>query len=598
MFDPRWPLPENARLIFKPSHCLYDVFLIAEGRHFLAVDCTEGETVMIPSEIVQYSMSQNANIDASLRYLVGESTSTENVDPVLKLVGEILRISTWECAALEAGLATVFSPELSATLSWLLKIWANSYLVPQPSQYSEVLEVAFGRGSRGVSWVVGLVARRAAATLRHLATQPAAAKHALMLLATLAHSHHKESPLASCEEFLALVAWEASGSNLPGELRRELHRAFAIAATFAEGDVRNRLLGSTVALQGKLLNIINMGSDTEPVRTLLADTLDCFIGVTEGVLEVGTMDEQFIMLMGALEKIPAIVFRYHNYPGVVLPALNLLAKSAKRMLHSVQAHNVNKFLDICNMTFEVYMKWNSGKISTIPQDAEEEAYEDICALMEVISSVSRCGAGCGAEGAWGGACERGLRLLLPLITPPLLALPTLALRAYRMLRDLDHADQLTNLPIADFNMVITALRVGLTAVSCDVSTLCCDTIVGLANKVRTLGDDNPYAISLLSLAELLLMLIIKMEIPPDSIPAAGAAIYALTCVKPALLEGLARQLIEAFAVNDPANVPRLEEAFGVLTNGVLFDGLRTHKLRFQDNFDKFLASVHGFLIVK
>ncbi|CAH2084611.1 unnamed protein product [Euphydryas editha] len=167
-----------------------------------------------------------------------------------------------------------------------------------------------------------------------------------------------------------------------------------------------------------------------------------------------------------------------------------------------------------------------------------------------------------------------------------------------MLRDLDQADQITNLPIEDFNMVITALRVGLTAVSCDVSTLCCDTIVGIANTVRTLADDNPYAISLLSLAELLLMLIIKMEIPPDSIPAAGAAIYALTCVKPALLEGLARQLIEAFAVNDPANVPRLEESFRVLTNGVLFDGLRTHKLRFQDNFDKFLASVHGFLIVK
>ncbi|KAF9422621.1 hypothetical protein HW555_001825 [Spodoptera exigua] len=441
--------------------------------HFLAVDCTEGETVMIPSEIIHFSLRENANIDASLRYLVGETTNTENVDSVLKLIGEIMRINAWECAALEAGLGSVFSPELSATISWLLKIWANSYLMPQA-----------------------------------------------------------QNPLATCEEFLALLQWEAGACNLPGELRKELHRAFAIAATYAEGDVRNRLLSSTVSLQEKLMNLINMESDTEPVRNMLADTLDCFIGVTDGVLEVGTMDEQFMMLIGALDKIPGIIFRYHNYPGVVLPALNLLAKSAKRMLHSVQPQNVNKFLEICNTTFEVYMRWNSGKISSIPQDAEEEAYE------------------------------------------------------------------LTNLPIDDFNMVVTALRVGLTAVSCDVSTLCCDTIVGLSNKVRTLGDDNPYALSLLTLAELLLMLIIKVEIPPDSIPAAGAAIYSLTCVKPALLEGLARQLIEAYAVNDPTNVPRLEEAFGVLTNGVLFDGLRTHKLRFQDNFDKFLASVHGFLIVK
>lgn len=34
------------------------------------------------------------------------------------------------------------------------------------------------------------------------------------------------------------------------------------------------------------MNIINMDSDTEPVRNMLADTLDCFIGVTEGVHEV------------------------------------------------------------------------------------------------------------------------------------------------------------------------------------------------------------------------------------------------------------------------------------------------------------------------
>ncbi|XP_063362654.1 exportin-4-like [Cydia amplana] len=565
--------------------------------HFLAIDCTEGETVMMPNEIVQFSLRENANVDASLRYLVGESASTDNVDPVLKLTGEILRISAYECAALEAGLAGVFSPELSATVSWLLKIWANSYLMPQPSLYSEmapILEMAFGRSSRGAVWTVRRLCARAGACLRHLAAQPAAATAAAQLLTTLALHHHKQNPLASCEEFLALVAWEATGSNLPGELRKELHRAFAIAATYAEGEVRSRLLASTVALQEKLMNIINMESDTEPVRNMLADTLDCFIGVTEGVFEVGTMDEQFMMLIGALDKIPGIVYRYHNYPGVVLPALRLLAKSAKRMLHSVQPQNVSKFLEVCNTTFDVYMRWNSGKISGIPQDAEEEAYEDICALMEVVCSIARCG----AERAVGDTCARGLRLLLPLITPSLLALPTLAHQAYRTLRELHTAEQLTILPIDDFNMVVAALRVGLTAVSCDVSTLCCDTIVGLSNKTRTLGDDNPYSLSLLTLAELLLMLIIKMEIPPDSIPAAGAAIYALTCVKPALLEGLARQLIEAYAVNDPANVPRLEEAFGVLTNGVLFDGSRPHKVRFQDNFDKFLASVHGFLIVK
>lgn len=62
------------------------------------------------------------------------------------------------------------------------------------------------------------------------------------------------------------------------------------------------------------------------------------------------MDEQFMMLIGALDKIPAIIYRYHNYPGVVLPCLNLLSKSAKRMLHSVQPQNVNKYV-YCEFNF-------------------------------------------------------------------------------------------------------------------------------------------------------------------------------------------------------------------------------------------------------
>lgn len=52
------------------------------------------------------------------------------------------------------------------------------------------------------------------------------------------------------------------------------------------GEERSRLLSSTIALQEKLMNIINTELDTEPVRNMLADTLDCYIGIAEGVLEV------------------------------------------------------------------------------------------------------------------------------------------------------------------------------------------------------------------------------------------------------------------------------------------------------------------------
>ncbi|CAH2047382.1 unnamed protein product, partial [Iphiclides podalirius] len=558
--------------------------------HFLAVDCSTS-SLRIPTELLQYSLRENANIDSSLRYLVGESTDTENVDPILKLVGAVFRISEWECAALEAGLGGVFSPELSATISWSLKMWANTYLIVDPpsTETSSVVECAFRREWDGSAWAVRRLARRCGVVLRRLGAQPVAARHALQLLARTANVYPNKNHLAGCQEFMDLITWEASGSNLPGELRRELHRVFARVVFLTDGEAKNRLLTSMAALHQNLMNILNLDQDTEPVRNMLADTLDCFLGVAEGIIEFGPMDEQLTMLLNTLEKVPGIIFKYHNYPVVVVPALKLLSRSAKTAMPTGQQETVNKIVEICNATFEVYARWNSGKISSIPQDAEEEAFEDLTALMELVRWAARGEAG-------RGACARGLRLLLPLVSPALLAAPVLAQRAFRLLRDLEAAEKLSSLPIEEYGMVVAALRVGLAAVSSDVCTLCCDTVTGLAGGAQAAGAAHAQA--LLSLAELLLMLIIKGEVPPDSIPAASAAVYALTCLKPSLLEGLARQVIGAFAAGDPANAPRLEDAFRLLTGGVLFDGHRPHKIRFQDNFDKFLASVHGFLIVK
>lgn len=68
--------------------------------------------------------------------------------------------------------------------------------------------------------------------------------------------------------------------------------------------------------------------------------------------------------------------------------------------------------------------------------------QDVCALMEVVYSVARCGGDTDVSGA----CAAGLRLALPLVTPSLLALPRLAHAAYRMLRDLESCDQVLVLP--------------------------------------------------------------------------------------------------------------------------------------------------------
>lgn len=571
--------------------------------HFLCVD-SDGETAVAPAEILQHSNACDANVDASLRALVGETAPDDSVDPIVRLLAAILRLSDAEGAALEAGLGSVFSPELSATMSWLLRKWSSSYLMPIAREgVSRVLDSAWGGGSDGACWVGARLVARVRSTLRHSATEPAAARESLSLLQTLAGIKMKQGRIAKTGEFLSLIAWEISGNNLPGSIRRGLHLAFVLAASVTvESEYRVKLLSAAVSLQDKLLNSINMGSDVEPVRTMIADTLDCYIGVAEGS-QVRIVEEVFALVWSALERVPQLVERYHNYPAVVLPSLRLMATVSRHMLVFLSASDTTRFFEVCVATIENYAKWNAGRIASLSQDAEEDAYQDIMVMIELLSGVlskealDLSDASSSAAPFSSAVCLHGLRLIMPLVTTQLLGIPSLALAFYRMLRDIDPV-QVCTLPPEVFNTTINAIRVGLTAVAADVTTQCCDCIVGLANRARVLGEDHGATQALLPLAQLLLMMIIRRELPPDSTSSAGAAIYALTCIQPQLLENIAAHLVKAISESDPANVDKLRGAFTDLTTDVEFDGQRLHKIRFRDNFDKFLVNVHGFLYVK
>lgn len=53
--------------------------------HFLAIDATEDDTLrIIPTELMQFSVNENANVEHSLAYLTEASNDPENVDSIIK----------------------------------------------------------------------------------------------------------------------------------------------------------------------------------------------------------------------------------------------------------------------------------------------------------------------------------------------------------------------------------------------------------------------------------------------------------------------------------------------------------------------------------
>lgn len=127
--------------IFEDIH-----WLVLISGHIICMD-SDGETPLILSEIMQYSISQmnsgEINVDDTLKCLASlqDNNAVGNFprsDKVVKLTCAILRLCSIETVAAEANLGHFMSPEVGCTLMWFLNRWSLSYLLPNETYYAEV----------------------------------------------------------------------------------------------------------------------------------------------------------------------------------------------------------------------------------------------------------------------------------------------------------------------------------------------------------------------------------------------------------------------------------------------------------------------------
>ena len=145
---------------------------------------------------------------------------------------------------------------------------------------------------------------------------------------------------------------------------------------------------------------------------------------------------------------------------------------------------------------------------------------------------------------------------------------------------------------------MASLELGLTNIGVDtVYTLCCDFIQVLGcYMVRHKLQATPIYEPLRPFLKLLLDLILSQNINSELIPHSSATLYVLIC----LFQDTYHQLVDTLlqAQNDPTNRQRLMEAFTALMHNIPMGAERIHRIRFRDNFDKFIVNVRGFLFVK
>lgn len=116
--------------------------------HVLCKDY-EGEEPLMSSEILAYCVEQaeagSTDMNTSLKLLasptqcISEFPNAEHsTDQVIRLVSAVFRLCEIEKNAIAANMAAFMSPEVSSTVMWFLKFWAEGYLLPPANYYSKV----------------------------------------------------------------------------------------------------------------------------------------------------------------------------------------------------------------------------------------------------------------------------------------------------------------------------------------------------------------------------------------------------------------------------------------------------------------------------
>lgn len=197
-------------------------------------------------------------------------------------------------------------------------------------------------------------------------------------------------------------------------------------------------------------------------------------------------------------------------------------------------------------------------------------------------------------------CLYGMDIIMPLMTLELLKFPTLCLQYFKTITFVCEIYPEKVCAINDQlrRNLIASLELGLTSIGVDaVYLLCCDFVQVLCGYlVRFKKQTGPIYEAMRPFLKLIMDLILSQNINSDLVANTSSTLYVLMCCYQDTYAELVRILVESPA--DPTNKQRLMEAFEELTRNVPLTAERVNRIRFRENFEKFIVNVRGFLLVK
>ncbi|XP_006832027.1 PREDICTED: exportin-4 [Chrysochloris asiatica] len=607
---------------------------------YLLADDTQGETPLIPPEIMDYSIKHSSEVDINTTLQIlgspGEKASSipgyNRTDSVIRLLSAILRVSEVESRAIRADLTHLLSPQMGKDIVWFLKRWAKTYLLVDEKLYDQIsvpFSTAFGADTEGSQWIIGYLLQKVISNLSVWSSEQDLASDTVQLLVTLVERRERANLVIQCENWWNLAKQFARRSPplnfLSSPVQRTLMKALVLGG-FAHMDTETKQQYWTEVLQPlqqRFLRVINQENfqqmcQQEEVKQEITATLEALCGIAEAT-QIDNVAILFNFLMDFLTNCIGLMEVYKNTPETVNLIIEVFVEVAHKQICYLGESKAMNLYEACLTLLQVYSKNNLGR-QRIDVTAEEEQYQDLLLIMELLTNLlskefidfsdtdevfrgHEPGQAANRSVSAADVVLYGVNLILPLMSQDLLKFPTLCNQYYKLITFICEIfpEKIPQLPEDLFKSLMYSLELGMTSyplMSSEVCQLCLEALTPLAEQcAKAQETDSPLFLATRHFLKLVFDMLVLQKHNTEMTTAAGEAFYTLVCLHQAEYSELVETLLSS--QQDPVIYQRLADAFNKLTASSTPPTLdRKQKMAFLKSLEEFMANVGGLLCVK
>ncbi|XP_058247796.1 exportin-4 [Hemibagrus wyckioides] len=604
---------------------------------YLLADDPQGETPMIPTEVMEFSIKHSTEVDINTTLQVlgspGEKASSipgcNRTDSVIRLLSAVLRTSEVESRATRASLTQLLSPQMGKDIVWFLRRWAKTYLLVDEKLYGQIsmpLSTAFGADTEGAQWIVGYLLEKVINNLSVWSSEPDLANDTVELLVTLVEKRERANIVVQCENWWSLAKQFASRSPplhlLSSPIQRTLMKALVLGGfAHMDSDTKQQYWAEVLhPLQQRFLNLINQENfaqicQEEAVKQEIVATLEALCGIAEAT-QIDNVASLFSFLMDFLSSCIGLMEVYQNSPETVNLIIEVFVEVAHKQICYLGETKSMKLYEVCLTLLQVYSKNNLGR-KRLDVAAEEDQYQDLLLIMELLTNLlskefidfsdtdevfrgQEQSSGGGRTVSAADVVLFGVNIVLPLMSQDLLKFPSLCNQYYKLITFICEIfpEKIPQLPEELFKSLMFSLELGMTSMSSEISQLCLESLSPLAEQcAKTQEKDSPLFIATRHFLKLVFDMLVLQKHNTEMTVAAGEALYTLVCLHQTEYSELVETLLSS--QRDAVIYQRLADAFNTLTASSTPPTMdRKQKVAFLKSLEEFVANVGGLLCVK